>query len=84
MKRFREIWKYGLSPVFMRKFNFWAMMLFIALIPPSIIWWSASVPYIVFLSVWANIAGHLSAWQASRVEERQEDEVGPDEPPLKD
>jgi hypothetical protein len=77
-----ETWQYGLSPVVMRKFNFWSMMLFVVLIPPSIIWWSASVPYIVFLSVWANIAGHLSAWQASRVEERQEGGVKPDEPPM--
>lgn len=63
-----------LTPVFMRRFNFWAMLSFAVLIPPSVLWWSQSVPYLVWLSVWANFAGHLSAWQASRVEERQEDE----------
>ena len=80
----RETWQYGLSPLVMRKFNFWAMIVFIALIPLSVTLLKNSVPYLVAISVWANVAGHLSAWQASRVEERQEDEVGPDEPPLKD
>lgn len=58
----------------MRRFNFWAMVVFILLIPPSVTWWKDSVPYLIWISVWANIAGHLSAWQASRVEERQEAE----------
>jgi hypothetical protein len=62
----------GLSPSFMRRFNFWAMVVFAVLIPPSMLWWAQSVPYLVAISVWANFAGHLSAWQASRVEERQE------------
>lgn len=70
----RRTYNAGLSPAFMRRFNFWAMVIFIVLIYPSIKWWNSSVPYLVAISVWANIAGHLSAWQASRVEERQENE----------
>jgi len=31
-----------------------------------------SIPVLFFISVYANFAGHLSAWQACRVEERQE------------
>lgn len=62
-----------LSPTFMRHFNFWAMVFFIAQIPLVATNLRFSVPYLVVISVWANIAGHLSAWQASRVEERQED-----------
>jgi fatty acid desaturase len=72
MEWMRRVWQKGLTPRFMRVFNFWAMVLFAALIPPSITWWQNSVPYLVAISVWANFAGHLSAWQASRVEERQE------------
>lgn len=70
----RGVWDRGLSPGFMRVFNFWAMVLFALLIPPSMLLWSQSVPYLVAISVWANFAGHLAAWQASRVEERQEEE----------
>lgn len=72
-KRLRETWKYGLSPSFMRRFNYWSMVVFLVLIPPSITWWKNSIPLLVAYSVWANFAGHLSAWQSSRVEERQED-----------
>lgn len=72
MSALRRAWAWSASPTAMRRFNFWAMLAFAVLIPPSILWWSQSVPYLVWLSVWANFAGHLSAWQASRVEERQD------------
>lgn len=67
------IWDKGLSPTFMRRLNFWAMVIFILQIPLVITDLRYSVPYLVAISVWANIAGHLSAWQSSRIEERQED-----------
>lgn len=41
-----------------------------AAIIPSVLWWSESVPWLVALSVWANIAGHFGAYQASRGEQR--------------
>lgn len=70
--RLRDLWDVGLSPVFMRRFNFWAMVAFAALVVPSMIWLSQSLPFLVAISVWANLAGHLSAWQSSRIEERQD------------
>jgi hypothetical protein len=30
-----------------------------------------SVPLLVFISIYANVAGHWSSWQAARVEENQ-------------
>lgn len=35
---------------------------------PSIIWWKDSVPWLVAVSVYANVVGHASGWQASRAE----------------
>lgn len=35
---------------------------------------SNSVPFLVFVSVYAVVTGHLATWQAARVEERQEQE----------
>jgi hypothetical protein len=43
------------------------------LLIPSLLWWSESIKWIVLMSVWANIAGHFSAWQGSRAEDTQED-----------
>jgi heme/copper-type cytochrome/quinol oxidase subunit 1 len=73
MGKVRTFIDHGASPTFMRIFNFWAMAFFILLIPVSVLYLANSVPYLVAISVWANIAGHLSAWQSSRVEERQEE-----------
>jgi hypothetical protein len=40
-----------------------------------------SVPFLVFVSIWALAVGELSSWQASRAERRMdpEDEYGEDE-----
>lgn len=31
--------------------------------------WASSVPLLVFISIYANVAGHWSAWQAARAEQ---------------
>lgn len=36
-------------------------------------WWE-SVPFLALISVYANIVGHWSAWQAARAEEQGEGE----------
>ncbi len=35
-----------------------------------------SVPLLVFISIYANVAGHWSSWQASRVEVKQDESNG--------
>lgn len=56
----------------MVRFHLWATVLFAILIAPSVTLWKDSVPYLVAISVWANFAGHLSAWQAARVERKMD------------
>lgn len=55
----------------MLRFNQACTLMFLLLIAPSVTIWKDSVPYLIAISVWANFAGHLSAWQAARVELRQ-------------
>lgn len=44
-----------------------AWMLFV--IPTLLIeGWRESVPLLVFISIYANVAGHFSAWQAAKAE----------------
>lgn len=38
---------------------------------PICIWYADSIPFLVFVSVYAVVTGHWSSWQAARVEERQ-------------
>jgi hypothetical protein len=63
------------DPVFMRRLNGWLTVFWIAMIPVSIVThWVSSVTYLAALSLWALVSGHWSAWQAARVEVKQEDE----------
>jgi uncharacterized membrane protein len=61
------------DPVFMRRVNGWLTIFWIAMIPVSIAThWVSSVTYVAALSLWALVSGHWSAWQAARVEVKQE------------
>ena len=63
------------DPVFMRRVNGWLTIFWIAMIPVSIAThWINSVTYVAALSLWALVSGHWSAWQAARVEVKQDEE----------
>ncbi len=64
------------DPVFMRRVNGWLAIFWIVMIPVSM-WrgWLNSVVYVSALSLWALVSGHWSAWQAARVEVRQQEEA---------
>lgn len=36
---------------------------------PSLLWWSHSVPWLVWMSLYAIVASHLACWQAARAED---------------
>lgn len=64
------------DPRFMRRVNGWLTVFWIAMIPVSItLGWLSSVEYVSALSLWALVSGHWSAWQAARVEVRQEEDA---------
>lgn len=66
------------DPVFMRRINGWLAVLWVLMIPVSYeLGWLSSVTYVSGLSLWALVSGHWSAWQAARVEVKQ-DESGTD------
>lgn len=64
------------DPIFMRRVNGWFTILWVAMIPVSLITgWVSSVVYVSALSLWALVSGHWSAWQAARVEVAQQVEA---------
>jgi hypothetical protein len=64
------------DPVFMRRVNGWFTVFWVAMIPVSIeTGWINSVTYVSVLSLWALVSGHWSAWQAARVEVKQDQEM---------
>jgi hypothetical protein len=68
------------DPVFMRSVNGWLTIFWIVMIPVSFITgWADMTKYVTALSLWALVSGHWSAWQAARVEVKQDiaDEASP-------
>lgn len=62
------------DPVFMRKVNGWLTIFWIVMIPVSFLTgWVALTEYVSALSLWALVSGHWSAWQAARVEVKQDE-----------
>ena len=62
------------NPVLMKKINGWATIVWFVAAIPICMFLADSVPFLVFISVYAVVTGHLSSWQAARVEVRQEQE----------
>lgn len=76
------------DPVFMRKLNGHLTLHWICHFPVVVFlyfafpqtWDKISILYLALVSIYANVAGHLAAWQASRVEVRQEEIATDSEP----
>jgi len=63
------------DPVFMRKFNGWMTVFWIVMLPISVLTGLVNiVAYVSLLSIYALVTGHLSAWQAARVEVKQDEQ----------
>lgn len=79
-RRALKFWdKFQNDPVFMRKLNGWLALIWLAASLPICIFLASSVPFLVFVSVYAVVTGHWSTWQSARVEVRQsEDSVAED------
>jgi len=62
------------NPILFRKINGWLTLIWFVAAFPICIFLSNSVPFLVFISVYAVVAGHLSTWQASKVEVKQDEQ----------
>lgn len=57
----------------LRKYHGWSTVVWFGLAFPICIFFSTSVPLLVFISVYAIVTSEFSSWQASRIEEKQAD-----------
>ncbi len=62
------------DPRLMRSVNGWLTVVWAIAAVPIVIWLKDSVPFLVFISVYAVVTGHWSTWLAARVEVRQEEQ----------
>jgi hypothetical protein len=70
----KTFWKWFEDPNHFRTLNGWLTVIWFILAFPICIFLSSSLPFIVFISVYAVVTGHLATWQAARVEVLQEEE----------
>jgi hypothetical protein len=57
------------------RFHLYGTLLWLVLLPPTLLWWQDSIPYLVVLSWYANFIGSFSAYQAARAEEAQKSDA---------
>lgn len=73
----RRLVKWWGNPRFLVRFHAAATLLFLAQIPVALLTGlQKSVPYLVFLSLWALVASHATAWEAARLEIKQDEIEG--------
>lgn len=53
----------------LRRLHAGLTLLWVICLVPGVLWWRNSVPFLVAVSIYANIAGHWSSWQAARAED---------------
>jgi uncharacterized membrane protein len=68
------VWQWIEDPKKFRQLNGWLTILWFIAAFPICVFLANSVPFLVFISVYAVVTGHLATWQAARVEERQEND----------
>jgi hypothetical protein len=61
----RRAWRAYLSPRFQLGFNVAAAAVWAALFAPGLLSWRESIPFLVFVSIYANFVGHLSGIAAA-------------------
>ena len=68
----RQLWrKFQNDPSFLRKIHGWLTVIWLIASIPICIFLANSVPFLVFISVYAVVAGHWASWQAARTEEKE-------------
>ncbi|HII0436904.1 TPA: hypothetical protein ACYX9L_000280 [Klebsiella pneumoniae] len=62
-----------LTPVFIKRCHLVAAVMWVVLAIPSLIWWKDSVLWVILISIYANIVGHLSGYSAARADQAAEE-----------
>lgn len=62
-----------LTPVFIKRCHLVAAVMWVGLAIPSLICWKDSVLWVILISIYANIVGHLSGYSAARADQAAEE-----------
>lgn len=56
-------------PVALRTIHAILILIWLALLFPTIRWWKDSILWVASMSIWSNVAGHFAAYQGARAED---------------
>ena len=62
-----------LTPVFIKRCHLVAAVMWVGLAIPSLISWKELVLWVILISIYANIVGHLSGYSAARADQAAEE-----------
>lgn len=74
MKAWRKVRGLFQSPGFLRPFHGWSTLIWFVAAFPLCIWLNQSVPFLVFISVYAIVVSHWEGWQSATEMEKSEEE----------
>lgn len=57
-----------MNPKVLKRLNGIAVLVWTALILPTVLLWHSSILWVALMSVWANVVSHYTAWVSSRAE----------------
>lgn len=63
-----------LTPSLIKKMHLISAGAWVVLAIPSVLWWKNSVLWVIIISIYANVVGHLSGYTAARADEAAEQE----------
>lgn len=64
---------------FLRRFHGIAVLIWMALVIPTLIWWKDSILWVAMMSIWANVVGHWASWQGARAEDAEREDAKKEE-----
>ncbi|HBU7564703.1 TPA: hypothetical protein MC761_001228 [Enterobacter cloacae] len=65
----------SISPRTIKRCHLTAAIIWFTLAIPSVIWWKNSVLWVIIISIYANIVGHLSGYSAACADQAAESET---------
>ena len=66
-----------LTPALIKRCHLVAAVMWVILAIPSLIWWKNSVLWVILISIYANIVGHLSGYSAAGADQAAEENEDP-------
>jgi len=59
----------------LRRIHLTLFIVWVLLVPPTIIFWKNSIAWVAFMSIYACIGFHAVEWHNSRIEEKNDGEL---------